>query len=49
MVADIGQTYNSSITYQHLVADNPDVSAPVAPFLPQTLAEVYALVSEVAA
>ena len=27
VVADVGQTYNSSVTYQHLVADNPDVSA----------------------
>ena len=26
-MADVGQTYNSSVTYQHLVADNPDVSA----------------------
>lgn len=26
VVADIGQTLNSSITYQHLVANNPDVS-----------------------
>ena len=34
VVADIGQTYNSSVTYQHLVADNPDVSPPSAPFLP---------------
>ena len=26
-MADLGQTYNSSMTYQHLVADNPDVRA----------------------
>lgn len=25
-MADIGQTLNSSTTYQHLVANNPDVS-----------------------
>lgn len=24
-MADIGQTLNSSVTYQHLVTDNPDV------------------------
>ncbi|CAK0783896.1 hypothetical protein CVIRNUC_007096 [Coccomyxa viridis] len=26
VVADIGQTFNSSVTYQHLVADNPDAT-----------------------
>ena len=26
VVADVGQTLNSSQTYEHLVADNPDVS-----------------------
>lgn len=30
VVADIGQTANSSVTYQQLVADKPDVSAPRA-------------------
>lgn len=25
MIADVGVTYNSSQTYQHLVAHNPDV------------------------
>lgn len=25
VVADVGQTYNASVTYQHLVADKPDV------------------------
>ena len=27
LVADIGQTQNSTTTYQHLVGNNPDVSA----------------------
>ena len=27
VVADVGQTLNSSTTYQHLVANNPDVSS----------------------
>jgi hypothetical protein len=32
MLADTGTTYNSSITFQHLVAHNPDVRpAPPAP------------------
>lgn len=26
VVADVGQTLNSSVTYTHLVASNPDVS-----------------------
>ena len=26
VVADVGQTLNSSVTYQHLVASKPDVS-----------------------
>jgi predicted phosphodiesterase len=26
VVADVGQTYNSSVTYQHLVADKPDAA-----------------------
>jgi hypothetical protein len=25
VIADVGQTYNSSVTYQHMVADKPDV------------------------
>ena len=33
VVADIGQTLNSSQTYQHLVADNPDVSPSANPCL----------------
>ena len=28
MLADTGTTYNSSITFQHLVAHNPDVRPP---------------------
>ena len=28
VVADVGQTVNSSITYMHLVQDNPDVRSP---------------------
>ncbi len=32
VVADVGQTLNSSTTYQHLVANNPDVSC-----LPRTV------------
>jgi hypothetical protein len=28
MLADTGTTYNSSITFQHLVQHNPDVRTP---------------------
>ena len=43
VVADVGQTLNSSTTYQHLVANNPDVS-PV-PRSPDCSGPPFSLVS----